>query len=101
MSLIRKNGLNKKQGDNLMKCVFCGGELQKESVRFSYEDDEKYMLVEHVPADVCQQCGERLYAPEVTDTLLEFAQHKATPTKVIEVPIYDFDDKTEGMKISV
>jgi YgiT-type zinc finger domain-containing protein len=50
-----------------MKCVWCGGELKHDSVTFSYEDYETYMLVEHVPADVCLQCGEKLSSPEVTD----------------------------------
>ena len=34
-----------------MKCTFCGGELKKTTVTFSYEEDEIYILVEHVPAE--------------------------------------------------
>ncbi len=60
-------------GKRAMNCAFCGGELKKSTVTFSYEEDETYILVEHVPAEVCAKCGERLYAPEVTDTLLQFA----------------------------
>lgn len=36
-----------------MKCAFCGEELKKATVTFSYEEDETYILVEHVPAEVC------------------------------------------------
>jgi HTH-type transcriptional regulator/antitoxin MqsA len=57
-----------------MKCVFCGGTLKRDLVTFSYEDDEKYMLVEHISAEVCSHCGERLYTPEVTEALFTFAK---------------------------
>ncbi|MCP4403306.1 MAG: type II toxin-antitoxin system MqsA family antitoxin [bacterium] len=79
-----------------MKCVFCGGALKHETVTFHYEDDETYLLVEHVPADVCSHCGERLYAPEVTDALLNVRHERMKPTKVIQVPVYDFTDATRG-----
>ncbi len=73
-----------------MKCVFCGGELQTNSVTFSYEENETYILVEHVPAEVCPQCGERLYTPEVTDALLQFTKQQIEPVRVIQVPVYEF-----------
>ena len=33
-----------------MKCVFCGGKTEKKKVTFRYEEDDKYLFVEHVPA---------------------------------------------------
>jgi HTH-type transcriptional regulator / antitoxin MqsA len=79
-----------------MKCVFCGGELKHDTVTFHYEDDETYLLVEHVPADVCSHCGERLYSPDVTDALLNVRHERMKPTKVIQVPVYDFTDAAKG-----
>lgn len=73
-----------------MKCVFCGGSLRSGTVTFSYEEDEAYIFVEHVPANVCSHCGERMYAPEVTDALLEIAQRKLEPTRMLHIPVYDF-----------
>ena len=47
MNQILTHGFMGKYGDKTpMKCVFCGGELQKDSVTFSYEDNEIYILVE-------------------------------------------------------
>ena len=79
-----------------MKCVCCGGELKHDSVTLSYEDHETYILVEHVPAEVCRQCGEKLYSPEVTDALLQFVKQQTEPVKVLHVPVYDFA-KAVGM----
>ena len=80
-----------------MKCVFCGGILQKASVTFIYEEEETYLFVEHVPAEACPQCGEKLYTPEVTEALLQFAKQQEEPIKIIHVPVYDFAEKVVGM----
>ncbi len=76
------------------KCVFCGGKVVQELVTFVYEDDEKYFFVEHVPAEVCTKCGERTYSPEVTEDILKFAKRKFKPMKTVEVPVFDFAEKT-------
>jgi len=73
-----------------MKCVFCGGNTNKTTVTFSYEEDDRYFLVEHVPAEVCERCGEKTYSPDVTDELLKFAKDKFKPVKKLEVPVFDF-----------
>jgi HTH-type transcriptional regulator/antitoxin MqsA len=74
----------------VMKCVFCGGKVVKKEVTFTYEEDDKYLIVEHVPAEVCTRCGEKMYTPEVTDELLRFARKESKPVRKVEVPVYDF-----------
>ncbi len=76
------------------KCVFCGGKVSEEKVTFVYDEDDKYFFVEHVPAEVCMQCGERTYSPEVTDEILNFAKHRVKPVKTINIPVFDFAEKT-------
>ena len=76
-----------------MKCVFCGGMLEDMVVTFTYEEGDKYLFVEHVPALVCNKCGERIYSPEVTDKLLKFAKDEFMPVKTVEVPVFDFAEK--------
>ncbi len=73
-----------------MKCVFCGGNLAEKLVTFSYEEGDKHLFVEHVPAEVCNNCGEKTYAPAVVEELLKFAKLELRPVKVIEVPVFDF-----------
>ncbi|MCJ7578430.1 MAG: type II toxin-antitoxin system MqsA family antitoxin [candidate division Zixibacteria bacterium] len=76
-----------------MKCVFCGGRVEKKKVTFSYEEDSKYLLVKNVPAEVCTKCGEKTYSPEVTDELLRFAKEKFKPVKTIKVPVFDYTSR--------
>ncbi len=75
-----------------MKCVFCGGRLEAKNVTFSYEDEDenKYILVEDVPAEVCTSCGEKTYSPEVSDKLLKYAKDEYPPVKTIEIPVFHF-----------
>lgn len=75
------------------RCVFCGGKVEKKSVTFIYDEDDKYFLVEHVPAEECTKCGERTYSPEVTDEILRFAKQRVKPSKTIEVPVFDLAGK--------
>jgi HTH-type transcriptional regulator/antitoxin MqsA len=76
-----------------MKCVFCGGRVEKKKVAFLYEEDNKYLLVEDVPAEVCTKCGEKTYSPKVTDELLRFAKSGSKPVKTIKVPVFEFAEK--------
>lgn len=73
-----------------MQCPFCGGQSVKETVTFTCEETDQYIFIEHVPADVCVRCGEKMYTPEVTDELLRIAKNKLNPARKIEVPVYDF-----------
>ncbi len=75
------------------KCVFCGGNTKKEQVTFIYDEDDKYFLVEHVPAEVCKRCGERTYSPEITDEILHFAKKRVKPLKTIKIPVFDLAGK--------
>ncbi|MGB9885631.1 MAG: type II toxin-antitoxin system MqsA family antitoxin [Moorellales bacterium] len=73
-----------------MPCVFCGSELEARRVTFTHEQEGKYLVVENVPAEVCTKCGERTYAPEVTDELLKFARLEFKPVRKVTVPVFDF-----------
>jgi HTH-type transcriptional regulator/antitoxin MqsA len=73
-----------------MKCAFCGGNVVRREVTFTYEKDDEFLIIEHVPAEVCARCGEKTYSPEVTDGLLRFARKEGKPARKIEVPVYDF-----------
>jgi YgiT-type zinc finger domain-containing protein len=76
-----------------MKCVFCGGSVESKMVTFNYEENDKYLFVENVPAEVCTKCGEKTYSPEVTDQLLRFVKDDVKPAKIIKVPVFDFTER--------
>lgn len=73
-----------------MKCVFCGGKVEMQNVTFIYDEGNDYLFIENVPAEVCLQCGEKTYSPEVTDDLLRLAKRTLKPAKMVEVPVFDY-----------
>ena len=73
-----------------MKCIFCGGKLETRKVTFVYDYDNDYFLIENVPAEVCLQCGEKTYAPDVTDDLIAFSKKRRKPVRSVEVPVFDY-----------
>ena len=75
----------------MVKCVFCGGNTEERLVTFSYEEGDRHLLVENVPAQVCTKCGEKTYSPEVTDKLLRFARAEFRPVRTIRVPVFNFE----------
>ena len=76
-----------------MVCVFCGGKLKKKKVTFLYENGDKNLFIENVPAEVCINCGEKTYSPEVSNELLKFAKENTKPIKIIKIPVFDFAEK--------
>lgn len=65
-----------------MKCVYCGGKIEERKVSFVYDEAGGCFFVENVSAEVCMQCGEKTYSPEVTDELLRVAKSKLDSDKV-------------------
>ena len=79
-----------KKGEDKMRCVFCGGKVENKIVTFEYQDGGQLIVVENVPAEVCESCGERTYSPEVADKLLHFAHMEYPSVRTIQVPVFDF-----------
>jgi len=59
-------------------------------VTFVYDYDNDYFFIENVPAEVCVQCGEKTYSPEVTDELIRLAKKELKPVKTIQVPVFEY-----------
>ena len=71
-------------------CVFCGGDIQEKIVTVVKEHKGEVLIVEHVPAGVCTQCGEREYEAEVAAKLERILKdHKAVQKEKL-VPVADF-----------
>lgn len=73
-----------------MTCDLCGAPMKDESVTYTIQLDDRLFVVEHVPARVCIQCGERLYSPETVERLQKAVWEKRPPVRTLETPVYDF-----------
>lgn len=62
-----------------MKCEICGrAERQNRLIRHNLSQGDQLVVVDHVPAEVCPDCGEVSLRPDVVEKLQETVwQHSA------------------------
>jgi len=47
-------------------CQFCGNKnFKKNTVQYTYRRDDKYIIVDDVPCEQCEYCGEQYYMVSV------------------------------------
>jgi YgiT-type zinc finger domain-containing protein len=67
--------------------------MTERMVTYSIQLEDKLVLVEHVPAKVCDQCGERLYSPATVERLQKTMWEKRSPSRILQTPVFDFAAK--------
>lgn len=75
-------------------CYFCKGPVMPQRITHIHRWGKRIILMEDVPADVCQQCGEVYFAPHVLQAMDQIAEakQKEKPKKEIRVPVYSFSE---------
>ena len=73
-----------------MRCDLCGGRVEKKFISYNLFYEGHWIIVENVPAKVCQQCGEKLFEPKVVEQLQKIIWNKGQPQKKIKTPVFDF-----------
>ena len=51
------------------RCLFCGGELQKTTTSYVFNNGENYEVINGVPCYKCTQCGEEEFDRDVIEKL--------------------------------
>jgi YgiT-type zinc finger domain-containing protein len=62
----------------------------EQKVTYAIELDGKFIIVENVPARVCVETGERLFAPETVERLQRTVWESRKPLRVLETPVFEF-----------
>jgi len=62
----------------------------EQKVTYTIELDGKFIIVENVPARVCVETGERLFAPETVERLQQTVWEGRRPHRVIETPVFEY-----------
>lgn len=73
-----------------MKCSIadCSGEYEQREVVRAIRQGDRIIVVEHIPAEVCDVCGDVLFTPETIERLETLWQTTAAPART--VPLYEF-----------
>lgn len=72
-----------------MRCAFCKGETKEQLIRYVQEFKGNVVIIENVPAEVCNQCGEKFIRPEVAAKIQRLVWDQPSPKRKAEVPVYD------------
>jgi YgiT-type zinc finger domain-containing protein len=64
--------------------------FEEQTVTYVLEQQGKVLIIEHVPARVCRETGERLFAPETVERLQQIVWEQRTPTRIVETPVFEF-----------
>jgi hypothetical protein len=59
-------------------------------VTYTLEIEGRLVVIEHVPARVNEETGERFFAPETVSRLQEIVWEGPSPSRTIETPVFEF-----------
>jgi YgiT-type zinc finger domain-containing protein len=64
--------------------------FEEQTVTYILERQGKVLIIENVPARVCRETGERLFAPETVERLQQIVWEQRKPTRIVETPVFEF-----------
>jgi YgiT-type zinc finger domain-containing protein len=70
-------------------CMYCQGKLRDQLVTRVQEYDGHWIVIENLPALVCEQCGERYYTPDAHDLVVSLVRAQPEPARTEIVRVYD------------
>ena len=74
-----------------MICEVCGrAEREHRLIRYHLSVGDQLVVVDHVPAEVCPNCGEVSLMPDIVERLQETVWRRRVPARLIETPVYEF-----------
>ncbi|MBI2852546.1 MAG: YgiT-type zinc finger protein [Chloroflexi bacterium] len=69
-------------------CYFCQGKVINKRIRHVHHLGDEIVIFENVPAEVCTQCGETYFSPEVLGMMDKATLERTPPDKSIAVPVF-------------
>ncbi|WKZ48624.1 MAG: YgiT-type zinc finger protein [Anaerolineales bacterium] len=75
----------------MFKCHVCGStEYREELVNEVFQIDGKPVLVENIPAQVCERCGEEIFSRQTTENVRLLVHGKAKPIKSVQMDVFAY-----------
>ena len=68
----------------MSRCYFCKGKVVEKKVKVDFRWGDELVVIEDVPAEVCQQCGEKYFSPEVYKEMENLAKTKGNEKGLIQ-----------------
>lgn len=73
----------------MFTCHVCGHTAARsEFVSEVFTIDGRRVLVEHIPAQVCQRCGEAIFSRETTEKIRQLVRGAGQPIKTVPLEVF-------------
>ncbi len=75
----------------MFRCHACGStESHTEYVNEVFQIEGNPVLVEKIPAAVCERCGEAIFSRETTEKVRQMVHGETTPVRTIQMNVFQF-----------
>ncbi len=64
--------------------------LVEQLVTYTLFKDDKFYIIENVPARLDGETGEQLFSPQTVERLQRIIWEQHVPSRVVETPVYEF-----------
>ncbi len=76
----------------MFRCNVCGsGQAHQELVEELFMIDGKPVLVQNIPARVCDRCGDETFSRETTEKVRRMVHGEAQPLRSVRMDVLAFD----------
>ena len=72
----------------MTRCIFCKGTLQQKRIEHVHTWGDRLVILQDVPVEVCQQCGETFFAPDTLRAMDKIVEEQREPKEVRPVPVF-------------
>jgi YgiT-type zinc finger domain-containing protein len=82
---------DRKEKVTMLKCEICGGrEFRQEEADEVFHIGERYVLVEHIPATVCVQCGEKTFDAATAEDIRKMLNEGRHAGRTVEMDVFAY-----------
>jgi YgiT-type zinc finger domain-containing protein len=64
--------------------------IVEQKINYIININNKFVVIENVPARVCLETGERFFSPETVELLQKTAWEQKKPQRIIQTPVFEF-----------
>ena len=75
----------------MFRCHVCGSTVAKKVIIDEvFRIDHRHILVERIPAIMCDHCGEQVISRDTTEKIRRMIHSKAAPQKSISMDVFNY-----------
>jgi len=83
----------------MLKCEVCGSTaIREEAVNEVFHVNGHYQLVEHIPATVCTQCGEKIFSREAAENVRKLLHGPTHPAHAISLDVFAYGMESNSLR---